>query len=238
MKWFLVVVVCFCVVPVHSATKPASRPAIDTMPLAESVSKTKSLLVKAKADAKRRWEESPECKQLTEDLSIKRVARDTAKATGSLQEKLDAAKAYNDARLALEAATEKGLASGDDLAEAIKANRMAARELADAERRNIQIQEEADSRDPIKVAIKNKRIVIGMTMEQAIKAVGIRGQLERETEDLKLYCFTIFYSGDTVDQYVSGHNDFYVWFRDGKAVDVSVSTVDTSRPKPVPLPRR
>lgn len=197
------------------ATSPTSAPAItDTRPLYEITVKAGKVATKARAAAEQRWEESNECKMLKSDLEKTQDERDRAKAGTDLQEKLATSKAYNDARLAIEAAMAKSLDADGELKAAQVAHRLSLDDLERAEKRNAKLRAEADAKDPIKVAMKNHKVAIGMTLAQVEESVKRKGVLVRETETQKLYDFSPFIPAS------GARTGYLVWFVDGKAADI------------------
>jgi hypothetical protein len=222
MKWVLVVLVGL----IMGANRPTTRPTlIDIKPLQQKVAQAQENVTKATREAKAKWEASDECRRLTADLERRTRERDAAKAGEDLQARLDTAKAYNDARIALEEAGEKAVATDDGLVAAQKASRQAKSDLTDAEKAN-QGRLEAD---PIYQAIKRHRVVVGMTLEEVRKATENKGAIEREIEgDVRLYHFVRYYRPD--ETFTTGHYDYFVWFRGEEAVECRM---EYTSPQPI-----
>ncbi len=216
MKWMMTLMLAGAM---GATTKPSTAPVpIDTRPLRDKTLQTQEAIDKAKANAVAKWEASQEYKALKSDMEQNRLILDRARAGTDPQAKLDASKAYNDARLVLEAATAKGIVSRD-VADAQTAHRLAVDVLEQAERRNAQMIADADAKDPIKQGIQNHRPVLGMTKDEMGRALAFagkfnRGSLVRETEEFQLYDFS-FYTPRSGER-----TGYLVWFRDGKAVEI------------------
>lgn len=162
------VVLCLFAVGAAPATRKATtKPVmIDLKPLEEEVATAQSALEKAKAEAKTKWESSDDYKQLRGEVERTRLGLEKARAGDDAKAKLDASKVYNDARLALAKADAAHLrnAGQDETATVDQAKA----KLKDAIQHNRDVEENS----PTRVAMREKRVMNGMTRDQLLEMFG------------------------------------------------------------------
>jgi hypothetical protein len=190
MKWFVLVGVLWAGVAGAQTTKPTTVPSlIDIVPLQKARDATAQAAAREKEAAKDRWEGSAECKRLTAALDEARATLEDARKSGTAQEKLDASRAYNITRLELQQATEKALKGDRDLSLAERRRDEARAAFDEACIQNERIRQAIDDADPIKRAMKEGRVVPGMTLTEVERSLRSKGRLVSETESSTFYRF-------------------------------------------------
>jgi hypothetical protein len=168
MTGFLVVVLCLFVGGAAPATRKATtKPAmIDLRPLEEDVAAAQSAVENAKAEARAKWEASDDYKQLKGEAERTRLALEKARGGDDAKAKLDASKVYNDARLALAKA------------DAARLRNVGQEETAAVDRAKAKLQQaiqhnrDVEENSPIRVAMREKRVMNGMTRDQLLEMFG------------------------------------------------------------------
>lgn len=169
-------------------TRPSTQPVGEEhRALADAVLAAEQFAAHTAADAVNRLHASTEYKAATARLESAAAALESARASGTPQQRLDASSQWNKARLAVERmgpeAIKADAKASSAAAEVERLRKALASAIATAEARRHREQEEADARDPVKVAVKEKRLAVGMTLEQANAAMGSDGVLKEEDAD-------------------------------------------------------
>jgi len=177
-------------------TKPTTRPTIEQVK-AEKVFAEKALS-EARKSAEGRAKEDPEFKKLSQ---AERSAQDkmiAARAGGTIQEKLDALADYSRRKKDAEAfiaefvAKDSGVIAANAKVRSAESDIIASLDAEQAERerqKQIDAVKEAERlKDPIYKAMKEHRIVVGMTLDQAKEAAGAsRSYLISESDGAQEY---------------------------------------------------
>jgi hypothetical protein len=192
MKQIVLVLILSTVV--MAQTRPTTAPSVEDLAVAVEVAKT--VLAAATAKAEREAMASDPYKTLAAEVEAARAALEEARRSGTPQERLDASSAYNKARLALEPIVPEAVKNAPEVIAATRGLRIAESALSARQ----QAIREAEENDPINVAIREKRLVLGMTLEQARKAMGRDGKLFEETEAYITYAWDVYSEPYTVDR--------------------------------------
>lgn len=172
-------------------TRPTTAPSVEDLTVAVEVAKT--VLSAATAKAERDAMASDAYKTLAAEVEAARAALEEARRSGTPQERLDASSAYNKARLALEPIVPEAVKNAPEVIAATRGLRIAESALSARQ----QAIREAEENDPINVAIREKRLVIGMTLEQANKAMGRTGKLVAESQRVATYAWDVYSEAST-----------------------------------------
>jgi multidrug efflux pump subunit AcrA (membrane-fusion protein) len=162
----LVLILALATVGAAPASRPTTRPGgaapalIDVKPLEERIDAARAGVDRAKADARARWEASDDYRRAAAQVERSNTALESARAGDDAKAKLDASKAYNDARTFLAKIGMDKLANAGE--REIAALREAEAALASAREEN----RRREDSDPVRQAIRSRKVLRGMTREQ------------------------------------------------------------------------
>jgi hypothetical protein len=210
---------------VEAAKRPASRPTtapalVDLAPLEAAVGEARVTLTTVKNTAVAQWQVSAEFLELKADADAKRVALETARAGNDPKAKLDASAAYNKARLGLEAETKRVVGTATQVQERALAAALAS--LDQAKRENVKRAADALANDPMEKAIREERILVGMTEAQVARIFHYQVRETRTPEGVSREYQERYPQQALVGGVVAGggiKRRVTIWFVDGKVVD-------------------
>jgi hypothetical protein len=190
-------------------TAPANQPTNDIVTLTSKAAQADKVVAAASSSAESRTAALPAYQAAKQALVDAQKNLDAARAGNDIQARLDASSAFNHAKAALKSIHDASISSDPTLSEAVKvqadlhatlakaekeeADRQTAAEAA-AAKQKADADEAAIRADPIKLAIREKRAIPGMTLDQVRQALGAPGKLVSEDARSQVYEWQTFVS--------------------------------------------
>jgi hypothetical protein len=133
-------------------------------------------LIQARADALARLEASDEYKAAKADADAKEAALKRARESGSIEERFRLGKPFTVANEKLKQLRRDALQSDRGIRDTVEALARAKAELEAAKNDRAVAENDAIERDPIRRALRDRKVVVGMTVEQVESVIGTKGQ--------------------------------------------------------------
>jgi hypothetical protein len=186
---------------------PANQPTSDIAILTSQASQADKAVAEAQSTAESRTAALPAYQAAKQAVDNAQKTLDAARAGDDLQARLDASSAFNHAKATLKSVHDASIGSDLALSAALKmqselhsalakaqkedADRQATAEAAEAKQK-ADAEEAAIRADPIKLAIREKRAIPGMTLDQVRQALGAPGKLVSEDATSQIYEWRTF----------------------------------------------
>lgn len=204
-----VIVMCLLLVAAQPARKqskptPATTPATKPSPMvalndAATVARAAAADAAGKLDAAKavvmeRLRSDADYQQADRELADRKAALDAARAGSDMKTRLDAGGAFSKARAKVDGLAKSALVADANVrvatankTEADKQLKAATDAIKQEEKREAGAEADREKNDPINVAIRNHKVVKGMTKQQAVEAMGEEPHAKFEREGSEVW---------------------------------------------------